>query len=106
MPCRNWRGSILSALDFAETRSQGDAKLLGTARSKQKGERLSDEEAKALRRKVGGTASESSPQTSLEQCSGQEEFPESQQGSSMNTTLSLNCWPCWAIQQLQLHCTW
>ena len=50
---------MLSALDFAETRSQGDARLLSSARSKKKGERLSEDEAKALRRKVGGTASES-----------------------------------------------
>lgn len=51
---------MLSALDFAETRSQGDAKLLSSARGRKKGERLSEDEAKALRRKVGGTASESS----------------------------------------------
>ena len=51
---------MLSALDFAETRSQGDAKLLSNARGRKKGERLSEDEAKALRRKVGGTASESS----------------------------------------------
>lgn len=56
--CRDWRGSVLSALDFAETRSQGDARLLSTARGRKKGERLSEDEAKALRRKVGGTASE------------------------------------------------
>ena len=49
---------MLNALDFAETRSQEDAKLLGTARNKKKGDRLTDDEARALRRKVGGTASE------------------------------------------------
>ena len=50
---------MLSALDFAETRSQGDARLLSNARGRKKGERLSEDEAKALRRKVGGTASKS-----------------------------------------------
>lgn len=49
---------MLNALDFAETRSQEDAKLLGTARTKKKGDRLTEDEARALRRKVGGTASE------------------------------------------------
>ncbi len=56
---RDWRGGILSALDFAETRSQDDARLLTSARGKKKGERMTDDEAKALRRKVGGTASKS-----------------------------------------------
>ena len=55
---RDWRGSPLAALDFAENRSRGDAKLLGKAQGRKKGERMSDEEAGALRRKVGGTASE------------------------------------------------
>ena len=49
---------MLSALDFAETRSENDARLLTTARGRSKGDRMSDDEAKALRRKVGGTASE------------------------------------------------
>ena len=37
---------MLSALDFAETRSQGDARLLSSARGRKKGERLSEDEAK------------------------------------------------------------
>ena len=49
---------MLSALDFAETRSEDDARLLTTARGRKKGDRMSADEAKALRRKVGGTASE------------------------------------------------
>jgi hypothetical protein len=55
---RDWKGTVLNALDFAETRNLEDAKLLGTARGKKKGERLTESEARALRRKVGGTASE------------------------------------------------
>ena len=42
---RDWRSSVLNALDFAETRSQEDAKLLGTARNKKKGDRLTEDEA-------------------------------------------------------------
>ncbi|CAK0785157.1 hypothetical protein CVIRNUC_008363 [Coccomyxa viridis] len=57
LACRDWRGSVLSALDFAETRSEDDARLLTTARGRKKGDRMSADEAKALRRKVGGTAS-------------------------------------------------
>ena len=52
---------MLSALDFAETRSQDDARLLTSARGRKKGERLTADEAKALRRKVGGTASKPLP---------------------------------------------
>ena len=65
LQCRDWRGSALSALDFAETRSRGDAKLLSSAQGRKKGERMSDDEAKALRRKVGGTASECSSPSHL-----------------------------------------
>ena len=49
---------MLNALDFAETRNENDARLLTTARGRSKGDRMTDDEARALRRKVGGTASE------------------------------------------------
>ncbi|BDA47137.1 hypothetical protein COCOBI_09-5920 [Coccomyxa sp. Obi] len=56
-PKQSFLSGVVEALDFAEARSANDAKLIYQAKQKKKGERLTPEEARALRRKVGGTAS-------------------------------------------------
>ncbi|KAK9919072.1 hypothetical protein WJX75_009137 [Coccomyxa subellipsoidea] len=55
-PKQSFLSGVVEALDFAEARSTNDAKLIYQAKQKKKGQRLSPEEARALRRKVGGTA--------------------------------------------------
>ena len=46
----------MEAFDFSAARSEEDAILIAKARGMKKGQRMTPEQANALRRKVGGTA--------------------------------------------------